>query len=137
MEQTRPRVGVGVCIRKDGKVLMGKRKGGLAPDTWCFPGGYLEMNEHPETCAIRETHEETGTEIKNVRFVTFTNNIHRETGTHGITLFYIADWDRGDVQLTEPDKFYGWEWFEWDKLPGQLFFPTRNFLDTGINPLEI
>ncbi len=28
------------------------------------------------------------------------------------------------------------EWFAWEVLPAPLFWPTRNLVDTGINPLE-
>ena len=134
MKQERPGVGVGVCVRKGGKVLMGKRKGGYEPGAWCFPGGHLEMNEHPETCAIRETLEETNIEIKNLRFVTFTSDIYRNARAHYITLFYVADWKEGAVQLMEPDKCEEWKWSRWDSLPQPLFTSTRNLIDSGYNP---
>ncbi len=133
----RPKVGVGVCVRKDGKILMGKRKGGYEPGAWCFPGGHLEMNEHPETCAIRETREEINIKIKNLRFITFTSDLYTSAGAHYITLFYVADWSHGEVQLMEPDKCEEWNWFKWNKLPEPLFLSTRNFVAPGINPLEI
>jgi 8-oxo-dGTP diphosphatase len=36
----RPKVGVGVCIVKDNKVLLGKRKNSHGDGTWAFPGGH-------------------------------------------------------------------------------------------------
>ncbi|MDO8481566.1 MAG: NUDIX hydrolase [bacterium] len=134
MEQTRPGVGVGVCIRKDGKVLMGKRKGGTMPGTWCFPGGKLDMNEDLETCTIRETREETGVEIKNIRFITFTNDVAKDMGFHYITLFYAADWKAGEPKVMEPDKCDEWRWSSWASLPQPLFISTRNLFDSGYNP---
>ena len=41
MEQ-RPRVGVGVLLRCDGKVLLGKRRGSHGERAWAPPGGHLE-----------------------------------------------------------------------------------------------
>jgi ADP-ribose pyrophosphatase YjhB (NUDIX family) len=32
--------------------------------TWGIPAGFEEADETPESCAIRETHEETGAEIR-------------------------------------------------------------------------
>ncbi|MBU0929712.1 MAG: NUDIX domain-containing protein, partial [Nanoarchaeota archaeon] len=58
------RVGVGVYIIKDNKILFGKRKGFHGSGTWCPPGGHLEFNESIEECAIREVMEETGIKIK-------------------------------------------------------------------------
>src|SRR3990167_8799831 len=108
MEQEQPGVGVGVCVRKDGKVLMGKRKGGLMPGTWALPGGRLDMNEELEACAVREIREETGIEIKNTRFITFTNDIAKEAGMHYLTLFYEAGWKSGEPEVLEPNKCEEW-----------------------------
>ena len=46
-----PKVGVGVVVVKDGKVLVGKRIGSHGAETWAFPGGHLEWNEKIEECA--------------------------------------------------------------------------------------
>ncbi|MEK7106747.1 MAG: NUDIX hydrolase [Patescibacteria group bacterium] len=137
MEKERPGVGIGVCIRKDGKVLIGKRKGGLMPGTWAIPGGKLDMNEELEACAIRETKEETGIEIKNIRFATLTNDIAKELGFHYLTLFYVADWKSGEPRVMEPDKCEEWKWSKWNDLPKPLFISTKNLFNTGFNPLEV
>ena len=135
--QTWPGVGVGVCIRKDGKVLMGKRKGGWMPGTWAFPGGKLAMNEGLEECAVREILEETGVKISNIRLAAFTNDIDREEGIHYLTLFYVADWKSGEPLVMEPDKCEEWKWSHWDALPQPLFISTRNLIDSGYNPFNI
>ncbi|MBS4059526.1 MAG: NUDIX domain-containing protein [Bacteroidetes bacterium] len=36
--------------------------------------GHLDFGETPEQCAIRETQEEVGIEIKDVRFIAATND---------------------------------------------------------------
>jgi len=41
------------------------------------------------------------------------------------------------VRVMEPDKCSEWEWFSWDELPEPLFLSTRNFVNTGYNPLTI
>ena len=33
----RPKVGVGVIVRKDGKILLGKRRNAHGDGTWSFP----------------------------------------------------------------------------------------------------
>ena len=131
-----PGVGVAVYIRKEGKVLLGKRKGGHGAGEWCSPGGKMEMNEAPEACAVRETREETGLEIGNMRFVGITNDIWSDIGTHFVTVSYVADWKSGEVTLMEPDKFESWQWFAWDALPKPLFLSTRNFIAAGYDPMR-
>jgi 8-oxo-dGTP diphosphatase len=61
----RPKVGVGVFIIKDKKILMGKRINSHGEGTWSLPGGHLEFFETFEDCAKREVMEETGLKISN------------------------------------------------------------------------
>ena len=51
----RPKVGVGVIVVKEGKVLLQRRRGAHGEGTWGFPGGHLEFKESWEECAKRET----------------------------------------------------------------------------------
>ncbi|MFO8016690.1 MAG: NUDIX hydrolase [Candidatus Woesearchaeota archaeon] len=132
-----PAVGVGVLIRKDGKVLMGRRKNSHGHDTWAPPGGHLEWNETFEDCAKREVLEETGLSIKDVRFLTATNDMMKDDEKHYITLYLVADHERGEPENKEPEKCRGWEWFTWEELPGPLFLPMRNLLDQGLNPFGL
>ncbi len=53
----RPKVGVGVIVVKEGKVLLLQRKNSHGSGTWCFPGGHLEYGESLEECAKREVLE--------------------------------------------------------------------------------
>ena len=129
-----PGVGIGVYVLKGDKVLMGLRKGGYQAGTWCAPGGKLEMYEDWKECAIRETREECGVEIENLRFIGITNDRDSSTGSHYITVAFVADLKSGEASLTEPDKFEKWGWFAWDALPEPLFLSTRNFIESGYNP---
>ena len=132
----KPKVGVGVIVIKDNKVLLGKRKGSHGEGSWCFPGGHLEFNESLENCAKREVLEETGIKIKNIRFETITNDIFKEEGTHYITIFMLCEYDSGESKVMEPEKCEKWDWFEWNSLPEPLFLPVQNLLKKGYNLLE-
>jgi 8-oxo-dGTP diphosphatase len=134
MQENRPKVGVGVAVIKGDKVLLGKRKSAHGDGTWCFPGGHLEFNESWEECAFRETIEETDISIKNIRFGTVTNDIFQEEKKHYITIVMIADFDKGDVKVMEPEKCEKWDWFHWDNLPSPLFVSILNQQKKGFNP---
>jgi len=132
----KPKVGVGVIIIKDNKVLLGKRKGSHGEGSWCFPGGHLEFNESLENCSKREVLEETGIKIKNIRFETITNDIFKEEGKHYITIFMLCEHDSGEVKVMEPEKCEKWDWFEWNNFPEPLFTPIQNLLKKDYNPLK-
>lgn len=119
-------VGVGVLIKKNNKILLGKRVSKHGKGTWSPPGGKLDEGESFEVCAKREVKEECGIDIDNVKFLTCTNNIFSEEGVHTITLFMTADYVSGEPQVLEPDKLQDWRWFE--NLPEPLFLPVINLL---------
>lgn len=135
MNAERPKVGTGVWIVKDGKVLLGKRLGAHGSQTWCPPGGHLEFGETWEQCVRRETMEEAGIEIQNVRFAGVVDNHQPDWNTHYITIFMRADYASGEVRICEPDKCSGWEWFAWETLPSPRFAPVETFLRQGYHPL--
>jgi len=101
----RPQVGLGVLIFKDGKALLGKRKGGLGAGTWCPPGGHFEFGESFEACARREVLEETGLHLKDIGVITMTNDIFEKEGKHYVTIFMGADYEGGEPKVMEPEKF--------------------------------
>ncbi|OGG54721.1 hypothetical protein A3C20_04190 [Candidatus Kaiserbacteria bacterium RIFCSPHIGHO2_02_FULL_55_25] len=137
MTQIHPLVGTGVWIHKEGKVLLAKRAGEkrAGAGEWCPPGGHLEMNETLEECVIRETMEEAGVEIENIRLITITEDPNPEAGTHYLTFFYVAEWASGEPRPLEGEP-EDWGWFDWHNLPKPLFRPVLEFLEKGINPLE-
>ena len=137
-EQKQPQVGVSVIIIKDGKVLLGKRKGSHGAGTWAFPGGLIEKNEGFEQTCKREVKEETDLEIEvlNKNPVSITNDIFEKEKKHYITLFFRAKITSGKVKVLEPDKCESWEWFSWAFLPEPLFLPIKNLIKQEYNPLK-
>ena len=75
-----PQVGVCLCIVRDKKVLLHKRKGGHSDGHWAFPGGHLEFGETFEKGALRELKEEAGRSIKTTKpeFWTVANTIYKK-----------------------------------------------------------
>jgi 8-oxo-dGTP diphosphatase len=130
----KPETGVGVCLLRDGKVLLGKRKNSHGDGSWSFPGGHLEMYESWEKCAEREVLEETGLRLKNPVFAGVTNDIFIQEKKHYITIFIKAEYDSGQLELREPEKCSEWKWFPWDDLPELLFLPIINLIKQGYRP---
>ena len=120
---------VGVMIFKDGKVLMGKRKGSHGNGEYSFTGGHMEFGESFEDCAKRETMEEAGIEIKNLRFLCLANILKHE-GRQDMTLGIIADWESGEPRADENEKLDDWNWYDLNNLPSPIFYPAEVMLDS-------
>jgi 8-oxo-dGTP diphosphatase len=116
-----PRVGIAVMIFKDGKVLLGKRKGSHGEGEYASPGGHLEYMESFAGCAIREVREECGLEITNIRFLMLANILAYKP-KHYVHITLLADWKSGEPEVREPDKCEGWQWYDVNKLPAPLFY---------------
>lgn len=138
MEQS-TKIGVGVMIFKDNKVLLSKRKGSHGQGEYAFPGGHLEYMEGFKDCAERETREECGIEIKNIRFQ-YLANIVKYAPKHYVHIGIIAEWKSGDPVVLEPEKSESWDWYDLNNLPNPMFEMCRlafkNYL-TGENYLDI
>lgn len=124
MSTQQPLVGVGVMIFKDGKILMGKRKNAHGEGEYAFPGGHLEHLESFEQGVRRETMEECGIEIDQIRFQ-LVFNTYLFAPKHYIGVGFTAQWIHGEAQVCEPDKCESWEWYSLDALPSPLFECSR------------
>ena len=124
----RPKVGVGVIVLKQGKVLLGKRKGDHAPGVFAGPGGHLEHLESFAACAKRETMEETGIQIGNIRFLAL-SNFQDYAPKHYVDIGLVADWVSGEPRVCEPDKCEGWDWYDLEALPSPLFGIVKNYVE--------
>jgi 8-oxo-dGTP diphosphatase len=134
-EDKRPRVGIGVMVIKDGKILLGLRKGSYGESHYGWPGGHMEYMESFEDTAKRETMEETGMEIDNVRFLRL-YNLKEYAPKHYVDIALAADWKSGQPKVMEPEKCEGWDWYDINSLPSPLFATGPSIIEaykTGRN----
>ena len=94
------KVGVGVMIVDDNKILLGHRvekaedTGGIyEPDCWTLPGGKQEYEETMVEAAIRECKEEIGVDIKHVDFFcTYPNTyVYKNIEYKTCDIFFTTD----------------------------------------------
>lgn len=131
IREERPKLGVGVFVRRGGRILLGKRVSGTHGDgEWSLPGGHLEVWESFEDCCRREVAEETGLHITNISKISFTNDMFPDAGLHYVTLYFTADSEEGEPENAEPHKCEGWMWFALDNLPDPLFCGIREVISS-------
>lgn len=122
------RVGVGILIfNENNEVLLGQRLNSHGAHQWETPGGHLEFGESFETCAIRETKEETGLIIHDPQFCYLSNDFFETENKHYVTILMRAACPPNQaVSNLEPHKRGGWQWFDFHNLPTNLFVPLRH-----------
>lgn len=134
-----PKVGVGVMIFKEGRVLLGKRWGSHGEGEFAFPGGHLEYLEGFADCVRREMEEECGIKVGNIRFQ-FLANVAKYAPKHYVHVGLVADWESGKAEVLEPEKSESWGWYELENLPGPMFEMCRLAFEsyrTGRNYFDV
>lgn len=111
-------VTVGCVLIKAGEILLAKRAEGLLEaGKWCLLGGYMERGETTEQAVIRETLEESGWTIANLKLFRINDNPDRpHEDRANVDFLYIAD-------AISDNGTHDWEsaelkWFSLDALPG-------------------
>ena len=81
-----------VVITKEAepKVLLIQRGSEPFKGGWAFPGGFMNMDETTEQCAIRELEEETGLRVSKVHQIGAYSKIDRDPRGRTITAAYLA-----------------------------------------------
>lgn len=132
--QARPLIGIGVAIFWHDHVLLHRRKGNHAPDVWAFPGGHLEFGETFAECALRETREECGTDlrVKVPKFWTAVNTVYESENRHYVVIFMYTHHTGGVPQNMEPDKGDQWRWFDVRNLPEPLMMGIAELEKLGM-----
>lgn len=111
-----------VVITKESnsRILLIQRANEPYKGYWAFPGGFMEMNETTEQCAIRELKEETGLDLREMKQIGCYSGVDRDPRGRTITVAYLASIDEPqDVQGL--DDAANAEWFFINDLPKIAF----------------
>ena len=87
---------------------------------WAFPGGFLNMDETTEQCAIRELEEETGLRVSKIQQIGAYSKVDRDQRGRTITVAYLAIIDT-PAEVRGQDDAANAQWFPIDTLPSLAF----------------
>ena len=113
------------------KVLLIQRGADPYKGCWAFPGGFMNMDETTEQCAIRELEEETGLKVSTVRQIGAYSKVDRDPRGRTITVAYLAIIEK-PAQVTGQDDAAKAEWFPLSALP-ELAFDHADIMADAIN----
>lgn len=127
-DTTQPTVGVGVIVIRNGKVLLGQRKGSHGEGTFGWPGGKLEYGESLHDAVKREALEEAGLQIRDCKLVCISNVLDYDR--HYLDVEFLVTEFTGDPIVREPESTESWRWYRLDNLPDPLFRPCQLAIDS-------
>ncbi len=109
-----PKLVVGVIPERRGRILLLRRAIEPRHGFWTYPGGFLEIDESVEECAVREAQEEIGVTVQISGLV----GVYSRPGPHGPAIVSIVF--RGHVRegRVEPGReALETRWFRPEKIP--------------------
>lgn len=119
-----------ITKESDPQVLLIQRGGEPFKGRWAFPGGFMEMDETTEQCAIRELEEETGLRITDVKQIGAYSKVDRDPRGRTITVAYLARIDV-PIDVKGLDDAANAQWFPLSSLP-QLAFDHADIMKDAI-----
>ena len=102
------------------RVLLIQRGNEPFKGCWAFPGGFMNIDETTEQCAVRELEEETGLRLSSVRQVGTYSKVDRDPRGRTVTVAYLALVDV-PVPVQGHDDAARAQWFPLSALPPLAF----------------
>ena len=115
----------------DAKVLLIQRGDETYKGCWAFPGGFMNMDETTEQCAIRELEEETGLKVNDIHQIGAFSKVDRDPRGRSITVAYLAIIDNPMPVVGQDDAAVA-EWWPLSALP-QLAFDHDEIMAEAID----
>ena len=104
----------------DAKVLLIQRGDDPYKGCWAFPGGFMNMDETTEQCAIRELEEETEMKVTGLHQIGAYSKVDRDPRGRTVTVAYLVVIDKPLPVIGQDDAAQA-EWWPLSSLPKLAF----------------
>lgn len=102
------------------KVLLIQRGNEPYKGCWAFPGGFMNMEETAEECAVRELKEETGLTVTRILQIGAYSKVDRDPRGRTVSIAYLAIVD-APTAVSGMDDAAKAAWFPLSSLPDLAF----------------
>ncbi|MBR3456114.1 MAG: NUDIX hydrolase [Bacteroidaceae bacterium] len=119
-----------ITSEPEAKVLLIQRGDNPYKGCWAFPGGFMEMDETTEQCAIRELEEETGLKLEILSQIGAYSKVDRDPRGRTVTVAYLIIIDE-PLPVTGLDDAANAAWWPLSSLP-QLAFDHDEIMSDAI-----
>lgn len=109
-----------ITSEEEPRVLLIERGEEPFKGCWAIPGGFLNMDETTEQCAIRELEEETGLKIDQANQIGAYCKVDRDPRGRTISVAYLAIVER-PLEVSGQDDAAKANWFPVNALPPLAF----------------
>ncbi len=109
-----------ITSEEEPRVLLIERGEEPFKGCWAIPGGFLNMDETTEQCAIRELEEETGLKIDQANQIGAYCKVDRDPRGRTISVAYLAIVER-PLEVSGQDDAAKAKWFPVNALPPLAF----------------
>ena len=122
-----------ITKEKEPKVLLIQRGHEPFKGCWAFPGGFMNMDETTEQCAVRELEEETGLKVANIQQIGAYSKVDRDPRGRTVTVAYLAIIEKPEAVKGLDDAAKA-QWFPISALP-KLAFDHEEIMKDAIKLL--
>ena len=127
-----PAIAAAVIV-KDGRVLLVQRRVKEGSLSWQFPAGAVEEGESPGAAAVRETREETGLIVAEIKILG--ERLHPATGR--MMIYVACNLVAGEARVADEDELDDFVWSNREKLveyvPHGFYKRVQEYLDHALS----
>ncbi|MHC1627988.1 MAG: NUDIX domain-containing protein [Candidatus Nezhaarchaeales archaeon] len=117
-----------VIIRKNGNIILVKRRRPPYEGHWALPGGFVEYGETVEDAVKREVKEETGLDVEIKGLIGVYSKPDRDPRGHVVSIAYLVTEIGGELRGSEETDIG-----EFSVIPDKLAFDHNDILRDGLN----
>ncbi len=119
-----------VIIRRDGSIVLVRRRNPPFQGEWAIPGGFVEYGETVEAAAVREAKEETGLDVELGKIIGVYSDPKRDPRGHVVSVCFLAREAGGELRADTDAKEA--KSFASSLLPPRLAFDHARMLADAI-----